>query len=671
MFIGRPLQKTILVLSIMYSATQVMAQSDSLDHLLNMDLAALMNVEVSVASQDNTKLLESPAVVTVISEEDIRNSGARDMIDVLRLVPGFYMIADVYGLIGHSIRGNYASDGKVLMLLDGQEVNETLWGSYYLGNHFSVDQIKKIEVLRGPGSAMTGGFGELAVINVITKKGDDINGFSVTGTYGRYQNTMGHQNLNVNIGKKIKNFEFSVLGFMGQAKKSGDPYTDFYGTTADPGAAGADLIPKQLNVGMAYKGLSARFIYDDWNSKTMALYDQVLPGPVNIQFKNILAELKYDWQLNEKVTLTSKLKYKNQAPWVTPEPYYKYSSNSQRYLINSTLKYELNPGVVFHVGGEAYHDNSYIDTTFVYNYSQADSGIITKSVEGLSDQFSYHNYSAFAQGYFVTHWFNLTTGFRYNYHTRYGPSFAPRICLTKDFGKQSVKLLYNRAIRVPNLADAQYYPDLKPENTNVFEAEYSFRYIKNIILSANVYYMAIQKPIVYIYYDDGTDMYANFGKMGSKGFEMSAKYGNRLFTAGLSYSYYSNAGISTITNYEVPGQRGPYLGIPQNIITLQGNLKITKDLNLNTTIHYLGKRSIQNQVDSLDNPLFGSVDPDLLIRLWMNYNVSRLRGLTIGAGIYDLLDSRPGYNLAQTGTLAPFPGPGREFIIKITYHFSQ
>jgi outer membrane receptor for ferrienterochelin and colicin len=660
------LLNSIIVFSYSFS------QTDSITNLMNMDLTSLMNVEVDVASQNKTKLMEAPAIVTVITEDDIKNSGSRDMIDVLRLVPGFFMISDVYGMIGNAMRGNYASDGKVLMLLDGQEINETLWGSYYFGDHFSVDQIKKIEVLRGPGSAMTGGFGELAVINVITKQGEDINGFSVTETYGRYSNALGHQNLNVNVGKKIKDFEFSVLGFLGQAKKSNGTYTDIYGTSTDLSKMGADLKPRQINIGVGYKGLSARFIYDNWTSTTMALYDQVLPGPINVNFKNYLAELKYDWKINEKLSLLSKVKYKNQAPWVTPDPYYKYACNSQRYLANSTLRYDLNQNVIFHVGGEVYHDNSYIDTTFVYDYSQAASGIITKSFDslsGLSDRFAYNNYSAFAQGYFITRFFNLTTGFRYNYHTRYGPSFAPRICLTRDFGKQSVKLIYNRAIRVPNLADAQNNPNLRPENTNVFEAEYSFRIIKNLLLSANLFYMDIHKPIVYAYNLTGLDSYENYGKMGSQGIEFSSKYQHRLFNLGITYSYYSNAGMSNIPNYAVPGRQGPYLGVPQNIITFQGNLRIIEGLNLNTTIHYFGKSYNQYQVDTAGNYIYGNVSPNVLISLWLNYQVQFVKGLNVGAGVYDLLDRKPMYQMTTTGWLAPFPGPGREILVKVSYTF--
>jgi outer membrane receptor for ferrienterochelin and colicin len=151
--------------------TTVIANQEKSLILEDLSLEELLNIEVRVASGSKSHGLttrESPSIVTLVTEEEIRKSGARDLIDVLRLVPGFEFGMDVQGAVGVGIRGNWGFEGKVLFLLDGQEMNDNSYGTLVLGNHFSVQQIKRVEIIRGPGSALYGGFAELSVINVIT-----------------------------------------------------------------------------------------------------------------------------------------------------------------------------------------------------------------------------------------------------------------------------------------------------------------------------------------------------------------------------------------------------------------------------------------------------------------------------------------------------------------------
>ncbi|HEX7413290.1 MAG TPA: TonB-dependent receptor plug domain-containing protein, partial [Bacteroidia bacterium] len=145
-------------------------------HGIPSELEKLINSLISVASKKPLNVRESPSIVTLVTADEIKNSGARDLVDVLRLVPGIDFGMDVEGVVGIGMRGNWAHEGKVLLLLDGQEMNEILYATTQFGNHFPIDQIKKIEIIRGPGSAIYGGYAEYGVINIVTKQGGDING---------------------------------------------------------------------------------------------------------------------------------------------------------------------------------------------------------------------------------------------------------------------------------------------------------------------------------------------------------------------------------------------------------------------------------------------------------------------------------------------------------------
>src|SRR4051812_788420 len=72
----------------------------------NLSIEELLNVEISVASKKALTLRESPGIVTLITQDEIRNSGAHDLMEVLSMVPGLYFGVDVEGVVGIGVRGN-------------------------------------------------------------------------------------------------------------------------------------------------------------------------------------------------------------------------------------------------------------------------------------------------------------------------------------------------------------------------------------------------------------------------------------------------------------------------------------------------------------------------------------------------------------------------------------
>jgi outer membrane receptor for ferrienterochelin and colicin len=146
------------LLSAMYDMS--MEQLDSLKATggVPSELEKLLNSMIAVATKREMTTRHVPNIVSLITREDIQNSGARDLIDVLRTVPGFHLALDQNGKVGIGIRGNWANEGKVLLMIDGQMMNDVFSANIALGNHYPVDLIERIEILRGPGSAIYGGF---------------------------------------------------------------------------------------------------------------------------------------------------------------------------------------------------------------------------------------------------------------------------------------------------------------------------------------------------------------------------------------------------------------------------------------------------------------------------------------------------------------------------------
>lgn len=159
-----------------------------------MDLEQLMKIEIVVAgSKRAQQSREVASFVSVVSAEEIREHGYRTLADVLRTLPGFYVVNDrnysYIGVRGFSRPGDFNS--RILLLLNGLRTNENVYGLAYIGDEFSVDVdlIERIEVIRGPSSALYGSNAFFAVINIVTRPGRSLSGTELTTTgasFGTY-----------------------------------------------------------------------------------------------------------------------------------------------------------------------------------------------------------------------------------------------------------------------------------------------------------------------------------------------------------------------------------------------------------------------------------------------------------------------------------------------------
>ncbi len=247
----RPAHRWLLAgwLSSLVPALPAFAQADDpaapVADVKDLSLEELLDTAVEVATRTAVSARETPAVVTVLSREEIVGSGARDLIDLLELVPGFFLGVDVEGAVGIGLRGNWGHEGKVLLLIDGQEQNELLYATLQLGHELPVDQVERIEIIRGPGSATYGGFAELGVINVVTR-GASLGGMWVGGRLGAMPTALGGRSLGFQLGQRFReanDLAISVSGSIAASPRSDRVYRDVYGADlplADRSELGGD-----------------------------------------------------------------------------------------------------------------------------------------------------------------------------------------------------------------------------------------------------------------------------------------------------------------------------------------------------------------------------------------------------------------------------------------------
>jgi outer membrane receptor for ferrienterochelin and colicins len=163
-------------------------QNGGLDYLL-LSLEELGKINVSIATGNSMPIAQAPAAATVITSQQIEALGASTLDDVLETVPGLHIaLSGAFRLDSiYSIRGIHTSlNSQVLLLINGFPVQYPASGGRPFLFRQSVNNISRIEVLRGPGSAVYGSDAFSGVINIITKSADEIDGTEIGGRIGSF-----------------------------------------------------------------------------------------------------------------------------------------------------------------------------------------------------------------------------------------------------------------------------------------------------------------------------------------------------------------------------------------------------------------------------------------------------------------------------------------------------
>ncbi len=297
----------------------------------NLSLEELMKVEVTTAAKTPQTLMHTAAAAFVITQEDIRRSGATNIPQLLRMVPGIDVAqvnASTYAISARGFNGVYAT--KLLVLIDGRSVYTPLFsGVQWDLQDTMLEDIDRIEIIRGPGGTLWGANAFSGVINVITKSaaetqgglatarggnledggairyGGAVNATSFYRVWGKYDHH--ENNLSPSGGASNDRFDFGRGGFRYDARPAPDlqvmlegggtrgdeqqifrrltptfPFLPFdQGSTTPVGAAHLlGRATKSLGGGEEWRFQS----YLDWTDRTLAILgEQRLTADVEVQ----------------------------------------------------------------------------------------------------------------------------------------------------------------------------------------------------------------------------------------------------------------------------------------------------------------------------------------------------------------------------------------------------
>lgn len=193
------------------STDQLEAGQQSNNPVRDLTLEQLGDVQVTTVTKEPEEVWDTSAAIYVITQEDIRRSGATSVADVLRLAPGVEVGRIDSNSWAVGIRGSESNFSKaVLVLIDGRSVYTPLFaGVYWDVQDVLLENIDRVEVIRGPGATVWGPNAADGVINIITKKASETQGVMVSVLGGNVDHTVAEAQYG---GSRGENFDYRVYG---------------------------------------------------------------------------------------------------------------------------------------------------------------------------------------------------------------------------------------------------------------------------------------------------------------------------------------------------------------------------------------------------------------------------------------------------------------------------
>jgi len=640
-------------------------EKSTAEDLLDMDLAELLEMEITVASYEAKSLREQPGIITVITREQIERTGARDLIDILNLVPGFRFAGDAEGNIGLGIRGLWANEGKVLILIDGLEMNENLYGAPSFSQHYSADLIEQVEIIRGPGSAMYGGVAELAVIK-ITSRGKSQEGVFLSGSLS-YNRGEWSQKYDAVAGNQFEDWGYSFSGSFLDGNRSNEKQIDAYGTIYDQSKVGEMDDPYFYNVGLNYKGLELRHIEDHYGYHLGDYYGWVTPS--RQYYDAMISEIKYTWKINDNLTFIPKITRKYHDGWNNILDFNSGERGDhvvfgERWTYNLIGKYKLGESLLT-FGAEYYEDEGSVpermgDDYFFYR----------------SDRMKFYNKSLFGQYETPTDLGDLVVGARLEDHNFAGSKLVPRMGLTKVWDKFHFKALYSEAFRTPNIEIINYSvngnldaiaggdptgPDITSESTTAYELETGYKFNDQVYWAGNIFHVKVEDPIIYTLSPEG---YNNGNPVSSYGLETELRVIPEWGDIKIGYGLYiadQTGGPDWATDDD-----HRTMGFPNHQISYDVTYNVTKNISLNCNGFITSSTRSHKGYDADDEAIYHSYDPQCIMNIFLAYKKDHL---TVGVGVSDLFNEKELYIPSYKNWSGAIPSMSREFFIKASYEF--
>lgn len=651
----------------------------SLSMLADLPLEVLTNLEVAevyAASRYPQKVSEAPSSVSVVTADEIRKYGYRNLGEILQSLRGFSTTYDrnytYVGVRGFGRTGDYNS--RMLLLVNGHRMNENVYHSASVDNEFplDLDLIERVEVVRGPSSSLYGGGALFGAINVVTKRGSHLKGPEVSAEFGSFDAYKGR----VSYGNRFANGV--ELLFSGSYFDSQGNRTLYYPEYDDPRTSNG--IARNRD----YESSDRYFLQVSYKELTLSgaqssrrkgvptgSYGTAFNFPENwTDDERSFLDLRHEHVFENELRLVSRVfydRYRYQGLYT-----YDYAEEADAPIL-PVINDDRNWGDWWGVevtGNKMVFDRHRVSMGFEYRDNVRQDQYNADAVPEdyyhvhLNDKRSSQIWSPFAQADFqVVSNVVWSASVRHDQYDDLGGTTNPRLGLIYNpHPTTALKALYGTAFRAPNAYELYYQddglsfrsnPDLKPETIDTYELVWEQGFGDHWRSSLSGFYYEIEDLISETYDEEqGLGYFDNIDAIRARGVELELE---GKFPGGLRSRFsYSVQRTEDATTHMVLAS-APKQMAKLNLIVPLYQEKVFAGVELQ---YATGRKT-----------LLGNDTGDVFLANATLFSHEILDGLEVSASVYNLFDRRIFHPGAAEHLQDRIEQDGRTFRIKANYRF--
>jgi len=555
----------LLLLGIYQSAFAKSDSDDRFDHFISLSLEDLVSLETTIATASKQTTTKAPAVVTLITQEDIKATGATNLFEVLEGVPGVHIRISQFGN-RPIVQFRGAKGRQTLIMINGNSMTDLVWSFGIFWKGLPASAIERVEIIRGPGSALFGADASAGVINVITKTAAraehsevGVRGGSFNSKSAWLEHGNSYKGYSINLTANISDTD----GYNPLIESDGQTLSDIStGSNASyaPGKAQFGYRNEDIRFSVAKNNWRLNTAYMSSRDLQIGLTGFGVLDPVtkandkriNIDLFYNNADLGKDWELDMELRFqhydyASGIGFVERPPGfddgsggIYPDGQINRQISDERRIIfeASTLYTGFKNHSIRMGAGYTLHDLYAI--THMVNFGTGPDGNPIAPGSGLVDisntpyAFAPEKERKISHIYLQDIWtisstLELTAGARYDDYSDFGNTINPRLALVwQSTEKLTTKLMYGQAFRPPSyleLFDETSFttpnPDLDPERSETLDMVFSYAAHKNLQLQVNFYYFQLTDIITN---NRTTGQFENGGDHSIRGIELEARW---------------------------------------------------------------------------------------------------------------------------------------------------
>ena len=569
---------------------------------------------------------QAPAVASIVSAKAIREMGARDIDEVLETIPGLHVsfAAGGYNPI-YQIRGISSNENpRVLMLINGIPITNIFAGNRSQAwGGMPVENISRIEVIRGPGSALYGADAFAGTINIITKNHTEIDGIEMGASAGSFDEYRGWFQYGGTISGWSTAFSTQILDTHGQHEKVEADFQSILDSNPLL-LTNASLAPSSINLGRQSLDTRIDISKDEWQIRlgyqgrrdggTGAGLFGALDSTGEADADRYNADITYlnkdsiqNWELKAQYSFFNTVTKSdlvllppgtNTGPGVFPngviaEPdvYERHNRLDLSAFYTGINDHDIRIGAGFHHQAQykIEEKKNFITalTPFGAVLVPLGSVVDVTNTTPFNQEETRKIYYGFVQDAwdFAPDW-TLTAGLRYDDYSDFGSTVNPRLALVWQTSfRLTSKLLYGRSFRAPSFAEqfninnpvAVGNPDLDPEIIDTYEIAFDYAASEDLRIGFNAFYYEMKDIIRF-----NPTTANNTGEQTGHGIELEVKWkATKHLSINGNYAYQSSEDEATNSDAA---------DAPQQQLYVRANYALTPTWSVNSQLNHVMDR---------------------------------------------------------------------------------